>query len=350
MGIRKLKIMKTMALIYIMALLSIMSCSKDKDTGTASIIPSNLVVNAIVNSDNSGNVNFVASAANASTYDYDYGNGVYQTVPSGSVTYRYPSSGNYTVNVTAKSSTGNTISKSVQITVTVTQAMIWSDEFDTPGAPDPAKWGYDIGTGGGGWGNNELEYYTNRSDNIIISNGTLKITAKKEAFSGSAYTSARILSKGKFSTKYGKVEVRAKLPAGVGTWPAIWMLGSNIDQVGWPACGEIDIMEHKGSDQNRVYGTLHHPGHSGGNGDGSTTTVSTATTDFNVYALEWTASLIKFSVNGNVFYTFNNTGSLPFNQNFFVILNFAMGGTFGGPVDPSFNSATMEVDYVRVYN
>ncbi|HEX8315828.1 MAG TPA: family 16 glycosylhydrolase, partial [Flavisolibacter sp.] len=278
----------------------------------------------------------------------DFGNGVFQTVANGTVTYKYPASGNYTVKVTAKSYTGHTVDKTIQVSVNVALALVWSDEFNTPGAPDPAKWGYDIG--GGGWGNNELQHYTNRPENATVSNGTLKITAKKEAFSGSAYTSARLLTKNKFATKYGKIEARAKLPAGVGTWPAIWMLGSNIDAAGWPACGEIDIMEHKGSDENRVYGTLHYPGRSGGNADGKTTVIQNATTEFHIYTVEWTASLIKISVDGTVFYTYNNTPGTPFNQNFFLILNFAMGGAFGGPVDAGFTSATMEVDYIRVYN
>ena len=338
-----------MSVTLFLSILSFFSCSKGNDA-PADIIPTNLVVNAVVSSDNSGNVNFTSTATNAVSYDYDFGNGVYQTVASGAVTYKYPASGNYTVTVTAKSSTGKTIAKSVQVPVTVSQILVFFDEFNTAGAPDVSKWGYDLGNGSGGWGNNELQYYTNRTENVTISNGTLKITAKKENFSGFGYTSARMLTKNKFTTKYGKIEARIKLPAGVGTWPAFWMLGYNIDAVGWPACGEIDIMEHKGSDQNRVYGTLHHPGHSGGNGDGATTIVSNSTTDFNIYAVEWTASLIKFSVNGNVFYSFNNNSSLPFNQNFFIILNVAMGGTFGGPVDPAFNSATMEIDYVRVYN
>jgi beta-glucanase (GH16 family) len=350
MELYKIKNMKAMGISYLIILFSFLSCSKNNTPSSTEIVPANLSVTANVSTDNSGNVSFVASASNAASYDYDFGNGIFQTVPSGTVTYKYPASGNYTVNVTAKSSTGNTISKSVNVSVSVAQTLVWSDEFNTAGAPDPTKWGYDTGTGSGGWGNNELEYYTNRSDNVTVSNGTLKITAKRESFSGSAYTSARLLTKNKFSTKYGKIEIKAKLPAGVGTWPAIWMLGNNIDAAGWPGCGEIDIMEHKGSDQNRIYGTLHHPGHSGANGDGSTTTVSTATTDFNVYAVEWTTDVIKFSVNGNVFYTFTNKNTLPFNQNFFIILNLAMGGTFGGPVDAAFGSATMEVDYVRVYN
>lgn len=133
---------------------------------------------------------------------------------SGIVTYKYPSTGTYTVNVIAKSSTGNTISKTVQVTVTVAMSLVWSDEFNTAGAPDPAKWGYDLGAGG--WGNAELQYYTNRPENAVVQGGMLKIHALKENFSGSAYTSARLLSKGKFSFKYGKVEALAKLPAGVG--------------------------------------------------------------------------------------------------------------------------------------
>ena len=143
--------------------------------------------------------------------------------------------------------------------------------------------------------------------------------------------------------------MRAKLPAGIGTWPAIWMLGSNISTTAWPACGEIDIMEHKGSQLNKIYGTLHHPGHSGGNADGGTVTVTNASTEFHKYTAEWSASSIKFLVDDVVFYTFANTSSLPFNQNFFIILNVAMGGTFGGAVDPAFSSAAMEIDYVRVY-
>lgn len=325
------------------------SCSKSSTNGGGgTITPTNLSVSAIVNPDNSGNVSFTASATNAVSYDYDYGNGVYQTVASGVVNYRYYATGTYTVNVIAKSSSGQTISKSIQVTVTVIQTLVWSDDFSVNGAPDPTKWGYDIGAGG--WGNSELQYYTNRIDNAIVSGGTLKIIAKAESFSGSAYTSARLITKNKFSFKYGKIEVSAKLPAGIGTWPAIWMLGDNFSTVGWPACGEIDIMEHRGSELNKIFGTLHHPGHSGGNGDGSTIIISNAATAFHKYTLDWSPSTIKFSVDDVPFYTFANTASLPFNQNFFVILNVAMGGTFGGSVDPAFSSAALEIDYVKVYN
>ncbi len=322
------------------------ACSKT-DAPVVNPAPTNLTLTATVSTDNSGNVNFVASATNATTYEYDFGNGVFQTVPTGTVMYKYPASGSYTVNVIAKNAAGQTISKSISVTVTVALSLLWSDEFDQPGAPNPAKWGYDVGAGG--WGNQELQYYTNRTDNAIVSNGTLKIIAKKETYSGSSYTSARLLTKDKFSFKYGKVEVRAKMPVGVGTWPAAWMLGANINTVSWPNCGEIDIVEHKGSDVNKIYGTLHYPGNFGGNAVGGTKVITGANSDFHIYTAEWSATSIKFYVDDVLYYTFANNNTLPFNQNFFVILNLAMGGTFGGAVDAGFSNATFEVDYVRVY-
>ncbi|MBI3138381.1 MAG: family 16 glycosylhydrolase [Sphingobacteriales bacterium] len=339
--------MKPILFPVLLLLVTVTSCNKNKENGTTDIIPENLVVNAVVNPDNSGNVTFTASATHTVLYTFDLGNGVNQLSSTGTLSYKYTASGTYTITVAAKSGTGHSISKSITLSVNVIQTLVWSDEFDTPGAPDPAKWGYDLGAGG--WGNGELQYYTNRTDNAVVSNGTLKIIAKAENFSGSPYTSARLLSRDKFSFKYGKIEARAKLPAGAGTWPAIWMLGNNIGTVGWPACGEIDIMEHRGNQLNTIFGTLHHPGHSGGNGDGATVAVPNVTTEFHRYAVEWTVSSIKFFVDDVVFYSFGNTGSLPFNQNFFVILNVAMGGSFGGAVDPGFSSAAMEIDYIRVY-
>jgi beta-glucanase (GH16 family) len=325
------------------------ACGKTNSTSNEVLPPLNLTVNAIVATDNSGNVSFTASATNATTYEYDFGNGVFQIVPSGIVTYKYTNSGTYTVNVIAKNSIGQTISKSIQITLSASTALVWSDEFDVPGAPNTSKWGYDIGTGSGGWGNNELQYYTNRSQNAVVSGGTLKINLLKETFSGSNYTSARLLTKDKFSVKYGKIEARAKLPAGLGTWPAIWMLGNNISSVGWPACGEIDIMEHRGSELNKIWGTLHYPGRSGANPVGGTVMINNATTEFHNYAVEWNASSIKFYVDDSLYFTFANSTSVPYNHNFFILLNVAMGGNFGGSVDPNFSNATMEVDYIRVY-
>jgi beta-glucanase (GH16 family) len=341
--------MKTMPFLFILSWIAIFSSCDKKDTApNNNPAPTNLTVSATVSTDNSGNVSFTAAATNAVTYEYDFGNGIFQTAASGIVTYKYPASGTYTVNVIAKSAGGQTLSKSIQVSVNVAFSLIWSDEFNTNGAPDPAKWGYDLGTNNG-WGNNELEYYTSRPENSIVEGGVLKIKAIKENYSGSAYTSARLLSKGKFSFKYGKVEVSAKLPAGVGTWPAIWMLGDNVNTAGWPACGEIDIMEHLGRDLNKIYGTLHYPGHSGGNANGSTKVISNATTEFHKYTLDWSAASIKIYVDDQLYHTVPNSASIPFNSNFFLILNLAMGGNFAGAIDPSVTNATMEVDYVRVY-
>jgi beta-glucanase (GH16 family) len=340
--------MKKLFPLLLFALTLFGACSKEKTNGTTSIVPTNLVVNADVKQDSTGNVSFTATATNAVTYEYDYGNGIYATVVSGAVTYKYQKSGSYLVKVIAKSSTGQTITKSVQITVTVELRLVWSDEFNTNGAPDPAKWGYDLGNNNG-WGNNELEYYTNRPENVIVQNGVLKINAIREFYMGNTFTSTRLLSKDKYAFTYGKVEARAKLPAGVGTWPAIWMLGSNINTVSWPGCGEIDIMEHVGKNLNRIYATLHYPGRSGGSADGNSLVINNATTAFHVYKLEWDASDIKIFVDDMMIHSVPNSNSKPFNQNFFFILNVAMGGDFGGPVDASVSNATMEVDYIRVF-
>ncbi|MFC5684096.1 glycoside hydrolase family 16 protein [Flavobacterium sp. MAHUQ-51] len=236
--------------------------------------------------------------------------------------------------------------KPVQNTTPQYNNLVWSDEFNTDGAPDSAKWGYDLGTGDNGWGNNEAQTYTSSSDNVIVSNGTLKITAKKV---GSSYTSARLKTEGKFDFTYGKVEVRAKLPSGGGTWPAIWMLGADYATNTWPACGEIDIMEHKGNEPNKIHGTLHYPGNSGGNGNGNTTTITNASSEFHVYKTVWSPASVQIFVDDVLFHTVPNTSALPFNKDFFMILNVAMGGTFGGTIDPAFTQSSMEIDYVRVY-
>ncbi|MBQ4804401.1 glycoside hydrolase family 16 protein [Aquimarina sp. MMG015] len=225
--------------------------------------------------------------------------------------------------------------------------LVWADEFDTNGAPNTANWTYDLGTGDNGWGNGESQSYTNDASNVIVEDGLLKITARAE---NGGYTSARIKTQDLFSFTYGKVDVRAKLPTGGGTWPAIWMLGSNITEVGWPNCGEIDIMEHVGNNQDVVSSALHFPGNNGGNAIFEETNIAGASTDFHVYSVEWSSSEIVFSIDGNPYHTFPYANNLPFyNNDFFMILNVAMGGTFGGAIDPAFTESTMEIDYVRVY-
>lgn len=182
-----------------------------------------------------------------------------------------------------------------------------------------------------------------------MSDGTLKITAKAQSVGGSNYTSARLKSENKFEFTYGKVECRAKLPVGAGTWPAIWLLGQNYATNIWPACGEIDIMEHRGYDPNRIHGSLHFPGNFGGNANTNTTVISNVSSQFHVYKVLWTPASIKFYVDNTLFHSFANSGSVPFNSDFFLILNVAMGGTFGGPIDPNFTESSMEIDYIRVY-
>ncbi|MFZ6012638.1 MAG: family 16 glycosylhydrolase [Bacteroidota bacterium] len=229
------------------------------------------------------------------------------------------------------------------------EILVWSDEFNVDGTPNPAYWGYDLGTGNG-WGNNEVQNYTNNSQNVRIENGILIIEAIK---SGGTWTSARMKSQGKKNFKYGKIVFRAKLPTGTGTWPALWMLGENISSIGWPACGEIDVMEHVGKDPGVVHGSLHSSSSFGATVNTGVKTVSTFNTEFHTYEALWTEEKIQFSIDGTPFYTYQpavkNSSTWPFNTPFFIIMNIAMGGNFGGPIDASLTQARLEVDYVRVY-
>ncbi|CAL2080855.1 family 16 glycosylhydrolase [Tenacibaculum sp. 190524A02b] len=229
--------------------------------------------------------------------------------------------------------------------------LVWEDDFIINGAPDTSKWTYDIGTGTNGWGNNESQYYTNRADNVVVENGHLIITAKKEDYMGSAYTSARLKTEGLFDFKYGRVEIKAKLPGSAGTWPALWMLGSNFSTIGWPRCGEIDIMEQTGNDKNTVLATCHwFDTASNTKADfGQTTSITNATIAFHKYTLEWTPESIKMYVDDVKYYELANNANLPFDQNFFLLFNIAMGGTLGGSIDAAFLQETMEIDYVKVY-
>jgi beta-glucanase (GH16 family) len=343
---------------FILFTFFISSCSGSSSGNSAapeSNTPTNITISHIIvgssstlpNGDGTGVVNFSVTANKANSYKLLIGNETL-TSSTGTFTYIFKELGtnSYTVYVSAYNGT-NFVSTSENISVYVAPKLAWSDEFNTDGAPDSSKWGYDLGAGG--WGNHEVENYTNRPENINISNGTLKINLLKEDYQGSSYTSARILTKGKYSFKYGRIDIRAKLPSGGGTWPALWSLGDDIDTTPWPGCGEMDFMEHVGNQQNKIFSTLHYPGHSGANGTGGTTVNPTVSTEFHVYSTEWTSATIKFYIDNQLYYTFNNDATLPFNKNFFLILNVAMGGDFGGAVDPSITKATMEVDYVRVY-
>ena len=228
----------------------------------------------------------------------------------------------------------------------------WTDEFSTDGLPDATKWGYDVG--GNGWGNNELQYYTDAL-NANITGGILKITAKKETYSGKQYTSARMVTKNKADWQYGRFEIKAKLPKGRGTWPAIWMLPTDNAYGGWPDSGEIDIMEHVGYDLNNVHFTLHAAAFYGANGKGAAKVISTATDDFHLYRLDWAPYGIRgYFDNEKVFeYIVTSGGSnvWPYDKKFHMLMNIAVGGNWGGAqgVDDTVFPATMEVDYVRYY-
>lgn len=229
--------------------------------------------------------------------------------------------------------------------------LVWQDEFDVDGQPNTANWSYDIGDSG--WGNGEAQYYTDRLDNSSVAGGVLKITAKAENYEGANYTSARLISKDKFDFTYGRVDVHAKLAGGGGTWPAIWTLGSNFDTVGWPACGEIDIMEYVGNDPGKIGSAIHNTSSSGATINLGSTSVSNETSEFHTYSIIWSENQITFLVDDKKFYTYKpdvkDNATWPFDANQFLILNVAMGGTLGGTIDPGFTESTMEIDYIRVY-
>jgi len=224
--------------------------------------------------------------------------------------------------------------------------LVFSDDFDGD-TLDTDTWNYEIGNGTNGWGNGEVQYYT--EDNVKVQDGNLVITARREAESGFDFTSGRITTQDNYEFTFGRVEARAKLPEGGGTWPAIWMLGANFDVVGWPETGEIDIMEWVGNNPNEISSALHFPENFGSNAVFDSTPIQNASSEFHTYSVEWTQDNIIFLLDGVEFFTFTNDDSLPFNKDFFLIMNVAMGGGFGGDIDPAFQESTMEVDYIRVY-
>lgn len=250
-------------------------------------------------------------------------------------------------------------------TVTTMNNLVWQDDFNTDGAVDATKWSYNEGTGSNGWGNNELQNYTKRAENIQVKDGMLHITAKKESYQGSGYTSARILTKGLYEQKFGRIEARIKLPYGKGYWPAFWMLGANLQEgaetpddpstVFWPLAGEIDIMEYLGNKPTTILGSVHGPGYSGGEAVSKAYTLMNDRFDtgFHVFGIEWGENYINYYVD-NVLYNqitpADVSGEWVFNKPFFIILNMAIGGNLpGSPNAETVFPQTMIVDYVKVY-
>jgi len=247
-------------------------------------------------------------------------------------------------------------------TVTNFTNLSWEDNFDTDGSPNASNWTYDIGDGSSqgipGWGNNELQYYTDRTENVVVEDGMLKITAIQEQFEGRNFTSARILTKGLFEQSYGRFEARIKLPWGQGLWPAFWMLGDDEGgAVSWPQRGEIDIMENRGNEPTITHGSVHGPGYSGGAAISKSYEVENSRLDseFHIYGIEWGPDYINYYIDDVLYNQITPddvTGDWVFNDNpFFIILNVAVGGGFAG--NPNANTVfpqTMYVDYVRVYS
>ncbi len=234
--------------------------------------------------------------------------------------------------------------------------LVWSEEFDYSGLPDSTKWGYDIG--GHGWGNNELQYYTqSRIENVQVKDGKLIIQARKEDYNGARYTSTRLISKNKGDWQYGRIDVRAKLPLGKGIWPAIWMLPTKWAYGGWPHSGDIDIMENVGYMPDSVFGTVHTGAFNHAIDTNKTGSIflKDLSSAFHEYSIEWTKDKIQFLIDGRQYHAFDNnkTGSAawPFDQAFHLLLNVAVGGNWGGKygVDDAIFPQVMEVDYVRVY-
>lgn len=267
-----------------------------------------------------------------------------------------------TATITAKA---DSVSSNCLVTVTkedLPYQLVWSDEFDAS-TLDLTKW--NIETGGGGWGNNEKQYYTNRTDNVRLEEGSLVIEAKKETYGSNAYTSARINTRNKVNYTYGKIEARLSLPVGKGTWPAYWMLGANFSTAGWPTCGEVDIMEHVGSDPTMISHAVHTYEKNGARGNNwwARKNLNNLEGTYHTYAIEWEKQAnegddcIRFYIDGLLTSTLweQHVGSTvknwPFKSNFFFIFNVAVGGNMGGAVDDAiFNvPVLMKVDYIRVY-
>lgn len=355
-------------------LLFFVSCSSNGDSLEPEvdndIAPTNLnlaieIVGADANNphgDGSGTIVCKAIAKDAIKYGFKFGSEPEVTSINGELEHTFTNEGvnEYVVSVFAYSKTGKSISTFQKVSVAVASGglkLVWSDEFNTDGAPDPSKWSFETGNGCPdlcGWGNGEKQYYTNRADNVKVEDGVLKIIAKKENYEGAEYTSARLKTQGKYEFTYGRVEIRAKLPSGAGTWPAIWTLGANIDTVKWPACGEIDIMEHWGYNPGVISSATHTPSCSG-DCEGAKvgeTTVSTYADTFHVYTLEWTKDELRFLIDNDFKYAYKpsvkDSSTWPYNNPQFLILNVAMGGSWFN-IDPNFTEATMEIDYIKVY-
>ena len=359
-------------------LLTILIMACNGDVNSPSLEPANLTLDVTVAADNSGTVEIVASGENIISYEIDLDDPSTEIITDtdGMYTHTYEESGTHVIEVKGYGSSGKFLKKSKEIEVQVGEEvvtiiptsgystpmsydgmeLIWQDEFDGS-TVNSSNWTFEIGTGSNGWGNNELQYYL--EDNTYILEDNLVIEAKRESFGGRNYTSSRLITKDKFDFQYGRVDIRAALPEGQGLWPALWMLGANFSEVGWPYCGEIDIMEMVGGSgrENTVHGTLHWDNDGSyactcDQGNDYTLNSGTFADEYHVFSLIWNQSTIRWYVNDNLYKTVDITpNSLSeFREPFFFIFNVAVGGNWPGSPDGSTQfPQRMVVDYIRVF-
>lgn len=358
--------------IYIFSFIFLLGCNKPDNNPPVSL-PSNLNTALTINE---GLVEVEANANNANFYTFTFFEGLDSTVvesTDGLGEYTFCCTGNYTVKTKAHTDYYNYIETVDDITITIDPGftggipttgytsplsypgytLVWNDEFD--GNTLSSNWVHEIGNGNWGWGNNELEYY--REENTSVENGLLVISAKEENFGGKNYTSSRIKTQGIQSFKYGRVDIRAALPFGKGMWPALWMLGDNITSVSWPSCGEIDIMELIGGgsyNDRTIYGTIHwdNNGHADYGSNNSLASGVVYAEEFHVFSIIWTPSSIVWLRDDVQYHVADITPSTlnEFHQNFFFILNVAVGGNWpGSPDATTIFPQTMAVDYIRVF-
>lgn len=366
-------------LVAVMLGFSLLSCEKEEANAPVTR-PTSLVVDIEVSNTEEGLVNVSASAFDANYYRVEFFHNNGSTVvesQDGEASYKFTESGTYAISTRAYASFEYFISKTDSVSVSVTvdtntagipttgystplsypgYNLVWNDEFD--GTSLSSDWTHEIGTGNGGWGNNELQYY--REENTELKDGLLLITAKAEPFGNKNYTSSRIITQGKQSFKYGRIDIRAALPYGQGIWPALWMLGSNFDTVGWPKCGEIDIMEMVGGQSranggdDKVFGTVHWD--SGGQraefGGSNQLSSGKFADEFHVFSIIWDSQKITWYRDDIKFHEVDITPADldEFQKKFFFIFNVAVGGNWPGSPNASTQfPQTMAVDYVRVF-
>lgn len=346
----------------VLILFYFVSCGNDSalDTGD----PSNLEVEIEILQDGMGNVEVVASADNVVSFEFDPGDGSdVEENTSGLFSYKYQFSGNYSIIIKAYGASGRFLQKEILATISIQDEditqyegyeLVWQDEFNSS-TLNLLDWNFE--TGAGGWGNNELQNY--KKENVSVTGGHLIITAREE--SPGMFTSSRITTQDKFEFEYGRVDIRAKLPEGQGIWPALWMLGSNFNTVGWPACGEIDIMEMIGGSgrENTIHGTLHWQDPNGNPGNNnhaefgkSFTGANSFSDDFHVFSIIWDEAKIEWLVDGNSFQVQSilDPNKSEFQDFFFFIVNVAVGGNWPGNPDSTTEfPQQLMVDYIRVY-